>query len=111
MEKAIDETHRRRVLQENYNRERGITPRTIVRPVENPLAALVQGDYSDVPLDRDPRRPEDVPEDIERAEVPKLVVRMRRQMKAHAAALEFEEAAELRDRIKALEQWSMDLPV
>ena len=52
----------------------------------------------------------DVPADLERKDVPKLIETLRKQMKAHAAALQFEEAAELRDRIRALETWTMELP-
>ncbi|MBW1881276.1 MAG: excinuclease ABC subunit UvrB [Deltaproteobacteria bacterium] len=108
MTRAVNETRRRRALQERYNAEHGITPRTIVRPMDSPLAELVKGDYLDVPLDK-PARPPEVGEDVERADVPKLIVRLRKVMKRHAAALEFEEAAELRDRIRALEQWSMEI--
>ena len=108
MNKAMDETRRRRSLQQAYNAEHGITPQTIVRTIDNPLAALVQGDYVEVSLESEERPPE-IPEDIDRAEIPRLVQRLRKEMKAHAAALEFEEAAELRDRIRTLEQWSMQL--
>jgi excinuclease ABC subunit B len=108
MGRAVNETRRRRALQEQYNAERGITPRTIVRPLDSPLADLVKGDYLDVPLEK-PARPPELAEDIERADVPKLIARLRKTMKRHAAALEFEEAAELRDRIRALEQWSMEI--
>ena len=45
-------------------------PQTIVRSMDNPLAALVKGDYIEISLDRDAGRPADVPDDLERHEVP-----------------------------------------
>src|SRR5690606_19220558 len=93
MERAIFETNRRRERQQRYNEANGITPRTIVRPIENPLAALVAGDYVEVSIDR-AVRPKDLPDDVERAQVPRLIDKLRKEMKGHAAALRFEEAAE-----------------
>ncbi len=109
MERAMSETRRRRVRQQAYNAEHGITPTTIVRPIENPLAALVAGDYVEIPLDTGVR-PKDLPADVERTQVPRLIDKLRKEMKAHAAALRFEEAAALRDQIRALEQWAMEVP-
>ncbi len=109
MQRAIDETRRRRVLQEQYNAEHGITPTTIVRPVDSPLAELVAGDYVEVPLDRAAEAPPTFEgEEIAPAEVPRLVARLRKEMRAAAGRLEFEEAAELRDRIHALESWALE---
>jgi excinuclease ABC subunit B len=105
MRKAMSETARRRAVQEAYNREHGITPTTIRRSTENPLAALVSGDYVEVGLER-PRAPragaDPIPEDPRR--IPNLLVQLRKDMKQAAAKLEFERAAELRDRIRDLEQ-------
>jgi len=102
MQAAIDETRRRREVQEAYNREHGITPKTILRDIDSPLAGLISGDFveverptgkgSDVPLPDDPRK------------IPNLVLRLRKEMKQAAGKLEFERAAELRDRVRALEQ-------
>ena len=110
MTKAIDETRRRRAYQHAYNIEHGIEPRTIIRPVESPLAALVAGDYVDVPRSRgEAPRPESFPEDLHRDDLPELLVRLRKEMKAAAGKLDFEHAAVLRDRVRELERWSAGL--
>jgi excinuclease ABC subunit B len=109
MQLAIDETRRRREVQEAYNREHGITPTTIRRSTENPLAALVQGDFVEVELERPKLRKggaDPVPEDPRR--IPNLLLQLRKEMKTAAAKLEFERAAELRDRIRELEQLMLD---
>jgi excinuclease ABC subunit B len=112
MQAAIDETRRRREVQEAYNREHGIVPTTIRREVDSPLAALVSADYVEVELERPKiRKPgsDPVPEDPRR--IPNLLIQLRREMKQAAAKLEFERAAELRDRIKDLEQIMLDLGI
>jgi excinuclease ABC subunit B len=106
---AISETNRRRTIQEDYNREHGITPKTIVRPIESPLAALVQGDYVDVPIGRNPGdRPSPVPE-ITPENLEKRISDLRREMKQAASRLDFERAAELRDSIRAYELKALEL--
>ena len=112
MEVAMSETRRRREVQQRYNEEHGIVPRTIVRPVESPLEALVSGeaDYA-TPARTASERPEelkDVPAMSERT-ARELIARLRKEMRGHASRLEFERAAELRDRIRALEQWVLGL--
>jgi excinuclease ABC subunit B len=112
MQLAIDETQRRREVQEAYNREHGITPTTIIRSTENPLAALVSGDFVEVELERPKARKagsDPVPEDPRR--IPNLLVQLRKEMKTAAAKLEFERAAELRDRVKELEQRMLELGI
>ncbi|MEQ1502525.1 MAG: excinuclease ABC subunit UvrB [Myxococcota bacterium] len=112
MLQAIAETRRRRTVQELYNTEHGITPTTIRRAVDSPLAALVAGDFVDVELDR-PRVPkagsDPVPVDPRR--IPNLVLQLRKEMKQASSKLEFERAAELRDRIRDLEQVMLDLGI
>ena len=98
MKRAIDETRRRRSLQEGYNREHGITPRTIIKPIEATLVTAAEADYFKVPLeleDMDGYSPEQIDETIKRLEF---------EMRAHAKRFEFEKAAELRDRIKYLRE-------
>jgi excinuclease ABC subunit B len=110
IQRALDETRRRRHLQQEYNAAHGITPTTIVRAIESPLAALVAADYLDVPVGREPRtrgstavdRP--TPENAE-----KMIGNLRKEMKSAAARLEFERAAELRDKIRAFEQAMLEL--
>jgi len=107
MRLAMDETERRRRKQRAYNKEHGITPESIVKEIDSPLARLLDGDYVTVPVERD-----DAPEEaheltLER--LPEAIERLRRQMKDHARELEFEQAAALRDRIKALETWALEI--
>jgi excinuclease ABC subunit B len=105
MRNAIDETRRRRAMQEAYNRQHGITPRTIVKSTDSPLAALVAADYLEVdkaasrPRSRSGKAPMTAEELVETA------ARLRKEMRAAAARLEFEKAAELRDRVRELESW------
>jgi excinuclease ABC subunit B len=112
MTTAIQETRRRRAVQEQYNAEHGIVPTTIRREVDSPLASLIAGDYVEVELERPTvRRPgaDPVPEDPRR--IPNLVQQLRKEMRQAAAKLEFERAAELRDRVKELEQTMLDLGI
>ncbi|MEM6925709.1 MAG: excinuclease ABC subunit UvrB, partial [Myxococcota bacterium] len=108
MQKSIDETRRRREIQEAYNRENGITPMTIRREIDSPLAALVAGDFVEVELERPkPKRSSDpIPEDPRK--IPNLLKRLRKEMRQAAGKLEFERAAELRDRVRDLEAYMME---
>jgi excinuclease ABC subunit B len=108
MQRAIDETRRRREMQEATTSSTASTPSTIRRDTENPLAALVAGDYVEIAPTREraegPRLgPGERPERI-----PQILDKLRKEMRAAAGKLEFERAAELRDRIKDLERWSLD---
>src|SRR5436305_4177091 len=96
MKRAIEETERRRALQEVYNREHGITPMTIIKPIEATLVTASEADYFKVPLELeeiDGYSAEQIAEQIKRFEF---------EMREHAKRFEFEKAAELRDRIKYL---------
>jgi excinuclease ABC subunit B len=104
MRVALDETARRRTIQRAYNEEHGITPQTIKKAIADPLVAIVEADYVEVPLDDEPG--EEWPE---AAEIPALVERLRKDMRRASAELEFERAAELRDRIQALERHRLGL--
>jgi excinuclease ABC subunit B len=105
MRQALDETARRRAVQQRFNAEHGITPRTIRKAIGDPLVAIAAADYLEVPLDAS-ELAEDWP-DV--GEIPALVDRLRKEMKQASAALDFERAAELRDRIAALEQHRLGL--
>ena len=96
MRQAIDETARRRGLQKAYNREHGITPETIVKPISMSLARIVDADYTDLTKPG----PEDVPEDPR--EFQAYVSSLERQMRKAAQEFEFEKAARLRDRVREL---------
>jgi len=89
MRYAIGETNRRRRVQSDYNEENHITPQTIIKPIDMSLVAVAEGDYVTVPLDE---------EDAESMTVEQLEERM----KEAARQFEFEKAAALRDRLKAL---------
>ncbi len=97
MQRAMDETNRRRALQHAYNEANGITPASIVRPLEMALAAIVEADYSDVPLDL-----KDIPEFRNQEDLDAYVVRMETEMREAAKKFEFEKAAKLRDTIRDL---------
>ena len=101
MRYALGETHRRRAKQSEYNREHGITPESIVRPVDMALAAIVEADYVTVPLQAaEPATPD---------ELQALIRNLEGQMREAARRFEFEKAAELRDRVKALREKEVGL--
>ncbi len=101
MQRALSETRRRREKQADYNDEHGIEPRTIVKDVASPLLAMAELDYYG-PGARLQRVADgdgdDFPEDA--VSLNKLIVELEKRMRAAAKALEFEEAARLRDRLK-----------
>jgi excinuclease ABC subunit B len=97
--RTLAETGRRRARQEQYNREHGIEPRSILKDIHSPLVALGNLDY---PKEIRPQRLEVA----ERAELPlaERIARLEKEMREAARRLEFEEAAELRDRIRELRE-------
>ncbi len=98
MRRAMDETARRRVIQEAYNREHNITPKTIVKPIESTLVTAYEADYFKVPLNLDEYA------DYTRANIKETIARMEAEMREAARRFEFERAAEVRDRIKYLRE-------
>uniref|UniRef100_A0A7C4ARR6 UvrABC system protein B n=1 Tax=Desulfomonile tiedjei TaxID=2358 RepID=A0A7C4ARR6_9BACT len=99
MQKAIDETNRRRELQLAFNVEHGITPETIRKDITDILSSLAEKDYVTVDLSRASSEPDVKPEDI-----PRLIEDLTKEMFQAAHNLEFEKAAQLRDRIRELEK-------
>ena len=99
MRKAIDETDRRRAKQVAYNIEHGITPQSIVKSLDTQLARVSEADYVTVPADD--LLPENVTSEEELLQV---IGQMETQMREAAKKFEFERAASLRDRIRALQQ-------
>jgi len=97
---AIQETNRRREVQARYNAEHGIEPTSIQKPIDDALTEMVAADYMTVPLEDQPA-PEGI--DVERfasvEDLDKEIIRLEKSMKKAAAALDFEEAAAVRDRI------------
>ena len=98
MKRAIGETERRRGIQEIFNRENGITPQTIVKPIEATLITASEADYFKVPSEV-----EDI-EDYSPANIEATIARLEVEMRGAAKRFEFERAAELRDRIKVLRE-------
>ncbi|MEO7652528.1 MAG: excinuclease ABC subunit UvrB, partial [Bryobacteraceae bacterium] len=97
MRRAIDETGRRRATQTRYNEEHGITPQSIIKPIDMNLVAIGEGDYVTVPLDADEETADMTPQQRS-VYISELDVRMREA----ARKFEFEKAAQIRDKIKAL---------
>ena len=92
------ETDRRREIQTRYNEEHGITPRTIVKRISSLRDSIWEQDYVTVATQGE-REEAAIPAH----ELPALIEGLRREMRQAAADLEFERAAELRDRIRELE--------
>jgi excinuclease ABC subunit B len=98
MKRAMDETSRRRAIQTAYNEANGITPESIVRPVDMALAAIVAADYADLTASES----EGIPEFKSQEEVDTYIGKMEIDMREAAKRFEFEKAAKLRDTIKEL---------
>ena len=96
MRRALDETDRRRELQRQYNVEHGITPQTVRRNITDLGMAVVEADYLTVPIAADDGA------DYAPEQIPAIVEELEREMKHAADELDFEKAAQLRDRILAL---------
>jgi excinuclease ABC subunit B len=97
MRRAIDETNRRRAIQVAYNEEHNITPESIIKPIDMSLVAIAEADYVTIPVE-----PESPVEQLTEEQRDKLVSELEQQMREHAKAFEFEKAAQIRDRVKAL---------
>lgn len=102
MDQAILETNRRRKIQEEYNRVHGITPQTVKKSIRNIMASVYEADYLTVPAVSDVRE-----EYIPLKEIPMMIQKLRKEMKEAAGHLEFERAAELRDKIQRLEETAL----
>ena len=97
MRSAIDETMRRRALQEQYNREHGITPKTIKKAVRDLISISKAVAETEDKLMKDP-------ESMSKKELEKLIGQVQKQMQTAAADLNFEMAAQLRDKMIELEK-------
>ena len=107
MRRAIDETDRRRAVQRAYNTEHGITPQTIQKAIAEPLTAVCEADYLTVPLLRETP---DEEEGLDPAALAKRIDGLRAEMREAAKQLDFERAAEVRDRLRALEVRALGVP-
>ncbi len=97
MRAAIDETERRRKLQQAYNEEHGITPQSIRKAVRDLISISKTVEKEEVRFEKDP-------ESMDRKELEKLVADVQKKMKKAAADLDFETAADLRDRMLELKK-------
>jgi excinuclease ABC subunit B len=102
MEKAIGETARRRAKQSQYNLANGITPQSVLKSVDMQLASIVEADYMTVPTD------DYALENIaDEAQLAQAIAKIEAEMREAAKKFEFERAAALRDRVRALKQRDM----
>ncbi|MDR1728804.1 MAG: excinuclease ABC subunit UvrB [Acidobacteriota bacterium] len=103
MRAAIDETNRRRAAQEVYNARHGITPQSIVKPLDPEMARIYEGDYYELPAVA-----EDAVSYGSAAELEAEIRRLEREMREAAKEFEFEKAAALRDQVKKLKKTAME---
>jgi excinuclease ABC subunit B len=98
MQKALNETDRRRAIQEAYNVENGITPESIVRPLDMSLAGILEADYVELAS----AEADGIPDFKNQEELDEFIAKLEIEMRETAKRFEFEKAAKLRDRIKEL---------
>jgi excinuclease ABC subunit B len=102
MAEALKETSRRRGRQLCYNAENGITPETIIKPIDMSILSLVEADFVEVPLESEIEVTS--PEELEAR-----IIQLQKEMRTAAQNFEFEKAAVLRDKIKALKEQEMQI--
>lgn len=102
MKKAIDETVRRREIQQAYNEEHGITPTTIVKSIDATLVTAYEADYFKVPLDIEKF------EEYSPKQLKETIAQLEADMRAAAKEMKFEQAAEIRDRLKYLQERQLE---
>src|SRR5947199_709663 len=103
MRHALEETNRRRRTQLQYNEANGITPQSIVKPIDLSLIAIAEADYVTVPLESE----EDTAA-MSADQRAQYIVELEERMREAAKKFEFEQAAQIRDRIKALKTSTVD---
>jgi excinuclease ABC subunit B len=106
MKNAIAETNRRRTVQEEYNKKHDITPMSIKKNIQSALRTVYEQDYFTVPI-----AAEDAGEYVPTVNIPQFIASLEKQMRAAAKELDFETAAELRDKIRSLRQREMAVGV
>ena len=101
MRAAIDETNRRRVVQEQYNKEHGITPQSIKKAVRDLISISKEVEKEEQKIDKDI-------ESMSRKELEDLIKKFDKKMKKAAAELDFETAAEIRDKLIEMKKTLQD---
>ncbi|MCJ7640708.1 MAG: excinuclease ABC subunit UvrB [Desulfobacterales bacterium] len=104
MDQAILETNRRRKIQEDYNQVHHITPQTVKKSIRNILSSIYETDYFTIPLAADVKEAY-----VPARDIPVVIQRLKAEMKEAAQRLEFERAAEIRDKIQRLEETELRL--
>jgi excinuclease ABC subunit B len=102
---CLDETKRRRRIQEDYNREHGITPETIKKEINDILASIYEADYMTVPVE------ERIEKYLSEKDIQSSIRELTKEMKGAAKNLEFERAAEIRDEIRELSRLETELGI
>jgi excinuclease ABC subunit B len=106
MRQAISETERRRRTQVEYNERNGITPESIVKPIDMSLVAIAEADYVTIPIEPEEDVDDMAPEDRNR-----FLAELEERMRDAARKFDFEKAAQIRDRIKAVRAKSIGAAV
>ncbi|MCC6328702.1 MAG: excinuclease ABC subunit UvrB [Acidobacteria bacterium] len=102
MRRAMDETQRRREIQEEYNQEHGIIPQTIVKSIDATLVTAYEADYFKVPLDLDAL------EEYSPKQLKETITQLEVDMRMAAKDMKFEQAAEIRDRLRYLRERELE---
>ena len=104
MDQAILETNRRRKIQKDYNQVHHITPQSVKKSIRNILSSIYETDYFTIPLAADVKEAY-----VPARDIPVVIQRLKAEMKEAASRLEFERAAEIRDKIQRLEETELRL--
>jgi excinuclease ABC subunit B len=104
MKQAIDETYRRRAIQVAYNEANGITPESIIKPIDGNLIAITEADYMTVPLAED-----ELPDAVPPERMVEYLAELEEKMREAARKFDFKQAATYRDRLQELKsKWVME---
>jgi len=102
LKKAMDETVRRRLIQEAYNKKHGITPKSITKEIRDSLYIEAEADYLTVPIEE-----KGGTVDVPFHEIPKRIQALKKLMEKYAKKMDFEEAAKTRDEIARLKEFEL----
>jgi excinuclease ABC subunit B len=103
MREAIEETNRRRAMQEQYNQENGITPQSIIKPLDPDMIRIYEADYYEAPPVAEEAAQYQSADELESE-----IKRLEQEMRTAAKEFEFERAAVLRDQVKGLKKLALD---